>query len=110
MIMKFSYLAITLSCVLIFSCQNDGKAPISADNFVLILTDMHTAEAAAEGETLNMRDSILKIYYPQILKKHGASQADFDSTLAVYSRRPIEYDSIYARVLREVAKIDTSGH
>jgi hypothetical protein len=108
--MKFNYLAFTLLLLLIFSCQYDEKAPISAETFTLILTDMHTAEAAAEGEFTTGKDSILRIYYPQILKKYGVSQTDFDSTLAVYSRKPVEFDSIYSGVLREIAKIDTTKH
>ena len=71
---------------------------------------MHTAEAAAEGEFTTVKDSLLKIYYPQILKKHGVSQVDFDSTLTLYSREPILFDSIYAQVFREIAKIDTTKH
>jgi hypothetical protein len=108
--MKFNYFAFAFFCIFIFSCQNDGKAPISANTFTLILTDMHIAEASAEGESLSAKDSILKIYYPQILQKHGVSKVDFDSTLAVYSRHPLEFDSIYAGVFREIAKIDTSQH
>ncbi len=108
--MKFNYLLIPLLFLLIISCQNDGKAPISAETFTLILTDMHTAEAAAEGEFTTTKDSLLRIYYAQILKKHDVSQADFDSTLAVYSRKPVEFDSIYSGVFREIAKIDTTKH
>jgi hypothetical protein len=108
--MKFSYLTIALFLLLILSCQKEGKAPISAETFTHILADMHTAEAATEGEFTTAKDSILKVYYLQILKKHGVSQTDFDSTMAVYSRKPIEFDSLYANVVREVVKIDTSRH
>ena len=97
-------------CILIISCKNKVKAPVERETFVHILTDMHTAEAAAEGEFTTVKDSLLKIYYPQILKKHGVSQVDFDSTLTLYSREPILFDSIYAQVFREIAKIDTTKH
>jgi Domain of unknown function (DUF4296) len=71
---------------------------------------MHTAEAAAEGEFATAKDSLLKIYYGQILQKHGVTKVDFDSTLAVYSRQPTAFDSVYAQVFREIAKIDTTTH
>ena len=96
--------------VLIISCKNEVKAPVERETFVHILTDMHTAEAAAEGEFTTVKDSLLKIYYPQILKKHGVNQVDFDSTMTLYSREPILFDSIYAQVFREIAKIDTTKH
>jgi Domain of unknown function (DUF4296) len=108
--MKLNYFVIALFLLLLMACQNGGKAPISPNTFTLILTDMHTAEAAAEGESMTAKDSILRIYFAQILNKHGVSQVDFDSTLAVYSRKPLELDSIYAGVFREIAKIDTAKH
>ena len=96
--------------ITIISCKKEVKAPIDRDTFVHVLTDMHTAEAAAEGEFTTVKDSLLKIYYPQILKKHGVNQVDFDSTFTLYSREPILFDSIYAQVFREIAKIDTTKH
>jgi hypothetical protein len=108
--MKISFLSFLLSLFFILSCQSDGKAPLSAKTFTNILVDMHTAEGAAEGEFMTKKDSLLKIYYAQILKKHNASQNDFDSTLAVYSRQPAALDSIYANVIRQLEKIDTSKH
>lgn len=106
------YLTALTICLfaLIISCKNEAQAPIERDKLVLILTDMHVAEAAAEGEFTTIKDSILKIYYPQILKKHSVTQVDFDSSLVVYSRQPVVFDSLYAQVLREVAKIDTTKH
>jgi uncharacterized lipoprotein NlpE involved in copper resistance len=94
----------------LLSCQNSNKAPISETTFTRILADMHTAEGAAEGEFASAKDSLLRIYYVQILKKHEVSQTDFDSTLAVYSRQPLVFDSLYSNVLREIQKIDTTTH
>lgn len=102
-------LTICLS-ILTIACQDEIKTPVKSDTLVRVLTDMHIAEAAAEGEFTTIKDSLLKIYYGQILAKHGVSQADFDTTLALYSRQPVVFDSLYAEVLREVVKIDTTKH
>jgi hypothetical protein len=96
--------------IALFSCQNSGKAPVSESTFTRILAEMHTAEGAAEGEFASAKDSLLRIYYAQILKKHEVTQTDFDSTLAVYSRQPVAFDSLYSNVLREIQKIDTTTH
>ncbi len=106
--MKYLVTLILCLFILIISCKNEVKAPVERDVFVHVLTDMHTAEAATEGEFTTVKDSLLKIYYAQILKKHGVSQVDFDSTLTLYSRQPVPFDSIYAQVFREIAKIDTT--
>jgi Domain of unknown function (DUF4296) len=92
------------------SCQNSDKAPIPEATFTRILAEMHTAEGAAEGEFASAKDSLLRIYYAQILKKHEVTQTDFDSTLSVYSRQPVVFDSLYSNVLREIQKIDTTTH
>ena len=106
--MKYTFVFICF--ISLFSCKNEGKAPLSADTFASILTDIHIGEAAAEGEFSTKKDSILKIYYGQILKKHNVSSADFDSTMAVYSRQPVVFDSLYSDVLRRIEKIDTATH
>ena len=106
--MKYTFIFIYF--ISLFSCKNEYKAPISADTFASILTDIHIGEAAAEGEFSVKKDSILKIYYGQILKKHNVSAADFDSTMAVYSRQPVVFDSLYSDVLRRIEKIDTATH
>ena len=106
--MKYTF--VFLCFIFLFSCKHEGKAPLSADTFASILTDMHIAEAAAEGEFSTTKDSLLTIYYGQILKKHNASSADFDSTMAVYSREPVVFDSLYSDVLRRIEKIDTTTH
>jgi hypothetical protein len=106
--MKYSLIFLFIVCL--FACKNEGKAPLSDDTFASILTDMHIAEAAAEGEFATKKDSILKIYYGQILKKHNVSSVDFDSTMAVYSSQPVAFDSLYADVLRRIEKIDTATH
>ena len=106
---KYSLTSITLIIALL-SCQNSNRAPVSEATFTRILADMHTAEGAAEGEFPSAKDSLLRIYYTQILKKHDVTQTDFDSTLAVYSRQPVVFDSVYSNVLREIQKIDTTTH
>jgi hypothetical protein len=106
--MKRLFLTSLTLIIALLSCQNRGKAPIGESTFTQILAEMHTAEGAAEGEFASSKDSILRIYYAQILKKHEVTQTDFDSTLSVYSRQPVVFDSLYSNVLREIQKIDTT--
>jgi hypothetical protein len=108
--MKKYVVILIIQITAFFSCQNSNQAPISETTFTHILAEMHTAEGAAEGEFQSAKDSLLRIYYAQILKKHEVSQIDFDSTLAVYSRKPVALDSVYSAVMREIQKIDTTTH
>jgi hypothetical protein len=108
--MPIKWITAALLLLATISCNSNDKAPISADTFTHILADMHIAEAAAEGEFPAGKDSILRLYYPQILKKHGVTKVDFDSTMSVYSRQPVAFDSVYSAVMREITKIDTTNN
>lgn len=97
--------ALLFVCV---ACQNALNAPVSEEKLINVLYDIHTAEALLESESQNMRDSMTKKYYAQIYQKHGISQVDFDSTMAIYTRNPTQLDTVYNRVLRIVkAEKDT---
>ena len=85
------------------ACERGEKAPISEDKLVEVLYDIHTAEALLESESQVHKDSMVKIYYPQIFEKQGITRLDFDSTMAVYSRNTVKLDTVYNRVLRMVA-------
>ncbi len=88
--------------LMLFACQNAPNAPVSEEKLTQVLFDIHTAEALVEGEVQDIRDSIARVYYAQICQKHNITQADFDSTMAVYTRNPVLLDTIYNRVLRRV--------
>lgn len=92
------------------ACQSDLAAPIAQDKLIKVLVDIHTAEGLLETETQNIRDSMTRIYYAQILEKHQTNQVDFDSTMAIYSRNPIQFDTVYNRVLRIVGTQRDSFH
>lgn len=102
---------VILTCVFLWAasaCQNSVDAPIPQEKFMTVLYDIHTAEGLLETESQNMRDSMSKIYYAQIFQKHGVTQIDFDSTMAIYTRNPTQMDTVYNRLLRIVkAERDT---
>jgi hypothetical protein len=89
------------------ACEKSLNTPISEDKLVDILIDLHTAEAAVQDEQQRVRDSMTKIYYQQIFDKHQVSKADFDTTLATYSRHPIRFDTVYNHVLERLKQRDS---
>lgn len=96
---------IILSCVFLLAgsaCQSAPDAPIPQEKLISVLYDIHTSEGLLESESQNVRDSMAKIYYAQIFHKHGVTQTDFDSTMAIYTRNPTQMDTVYNRLLRIV--------
>ncbi|MBL7818026.1 MAG: DUF4296 domain-containing protein [Saprospiraceae bacterium] len=92
----------SMSLLSLVSCQPTIEAPIPSEKLVHILVDIHTAEALTESEKQEVRDSMNSIYYEQIFKQHGVTDKDLDSTMTIYARNPVQFDSIYVQVERMV--------
>jgi hypothetical protein len=85
------------------------KNLIDQEKFTNILVDMHMMEGIintsdfyrryTEGDSVNI--------YDELYKKYGVTQADFDSTVVAYTRRPDLYMKVYDDViLRLNLKLD----
>ena len=67
---------------------------LQPDELTDILYDYHLADGIVS--TVQSDDTIaLRTYYASILRKHGVSQADFDSTLVYYTRHTQLLDDVY---------------
>ena len=70
-----------------------------------ILVDLHKTDAMLQINGLQYgHDEAKKIYYAQVLEKHGTTQAQFDSSLVWYTAHPQLFDKIYPKVLAELKK------
>ena len=97
----------------IFSCREDPtlirqRDLISKRKLVSILAEMHMMDALANNSDIHpffpQGDSI-KIY-DNILKKYKVTSAEFDSTIAMYSRRPDLFVKIYNDVIMRLNYIN----
>jgi len=73
-----------------------------------VLTDVHLIEAALlrkQSQGLLAFD-LAEIYYDSLFQKHGINKQNFDSTVAYYSRNPIELEEIYKNVITNLSRIE----
>jgi Domain of unknown function (DUF4296) len=99
-----------LLLVLVIQCKQSVKLPLNETKMSEVLTDIHLAEAAVDNESGDMKDSITRLYYPQIFEHHGIKQWEFDSTMSILSTNPILMGKIYKKVqaiLKEKYPTDT---
>lgn len=99
-------------CWSVMSCQNDSSAQkllIEEEKLVDVLCDVQVAEAMLDTEATEVRDSILKVYYFQIMEKHHVQRADFDSTLARVGQQPTVSGRIFDKVQKKLQKMQESG-
>ncbi len=73
---------------------------LQPDEMADILYDYHLAEGIANGSMQDTRDTIaLRTFRASILRKHGVSQADFDSSLVYYTRHTKLLEDIYTKLV-----------
>ncbi|MFM2268278.1 MAG: hypothetical protein RL757_1719 [Bacteroidota bacterium] len=97
-----------LSSVLLFSnCGSSDSAeniPLSDEKLIAALVDVQLAEAIPDGEIPEIRDSMMRVYYPQIFEKHGISAVDFDSSMSHLAKQPRRLEEIHRKVSEQLLK------
>jgi hypothetical protein len=108
MIQQYRYvLLIFVSLFTTISCKESSGMAMSEEKLAQLLSDLHMAEAYVEGETESIRDSLAKKYTVQIFKKHGVTEAQFDTTMGWLARRPKLLEMVYKKVTFQVEKRDS---
>lgn len=101
-----------LILLFISGCQQDrpGRDLIPPETLVPMLMDLHLTYAIQSSmqyrQLLRQADSVDTHSY--IFEKYEVNQADFDSTIAWYSRHPELFRDIYDQVVMELSRISDS--
>lgn len=67
---------------LLFSCREKVEQPTLPDEKISrIMADLFTAEAATNGLTGFEKDSLLQIYFGQVLQKHNLTKEEYEKNL-----------------------------
>lgn len=92
-------------CVLcILSCKPGVPSHIiQPDDMEDILFDYHIAEAMTVTDDGDARQYNNRLYRLAVLKKHGVSQADFDSSMVYYTRHADRLHAIYQNLAQRMA-------
>lgn len=93
-----------LAALLLVGCVKRPKGVLSDDEMAPVVADLELAEAYIQthgGGTGNVTKDALMAY---VLKKHGVSRAEFDTTMAWYGRNVDDYRKLYQNVDRILVK------
>lgn len=102
---SYTYTAFLFFTLLgIVSCQVERPKTILSDSKMEeVLYDYHIAKAI--GEKIPQQEKYKRILYVEdIYKKHGITQADFDTSMVWFSRNPEIIHQIYERVKNRLKK------
>lgn len=109
------YICLLFICIACSKSNNvDVVIPeyvIPKEKFVTILTDCYLGEGATsinvKGVTGEKFDST---YLFNPLKDHQITKAEFDTSLAFYTKNPILLKSMFDEVLEKLSQIQASGN
>jgi hypothetical protein len=82
---------------------------IPEDKMVMLLVDLHVAEADAQDRGWNPEayQELLYRYYEQICEVHGYSLEQIERSYEYYVNLPLTMNDIYSSVLEELNRLKT---
>lgn len=104
--MKY-WIFMLLTSLLLPSCLSDqsDELPIDEDKAVLVMFDVHIAEAAmAKMQAGDSKDSLANEYYEQVAEIHGMDRTTLDTCIAILQRDPELATTIYEKVMEMAEK------
>ena len=75
---------------------------ISRQNMILILADVHVAEAAIQVQRNEGKDTVgnAAFFYQSIFKKHHVTRHQYDESLTFYIQHPELFSKMYDDVIK----------
>jgi hypothetical protein len=95
------------------ACNGRPSGVMSRGEMVDFLTDLHKLDGALNAKDMgNAQDRKNLYYYNALLKKHGITQQQFDSSLVYYTRNPKKFERIYIAVIDNLTALqkDVTAH
>ncbi|HEY4786625.1 MAG TPA: DUF4296 domain-containing protein [Bacteroidales bacterium] len=92
----------------LWSCKPDpqSKYLIPRKQFIEVLTDIYLVDGYYMiNYNAFTRHKDTTNFYNDILKRHGYTKANFDSTLKYYSQRTKKFDAVYDEVITNLNKL-----
>jgi hypothetical protein len=96
-----------LAMSLLGGCANEKfeSLPVSNEQMVAMLMDVHIAEAAlANVQGGPRKDSLANLYYGQVAAIHHVERATLDTCLNILQRNPDLSKDIYEKLVENIEK------
>ncbi len=103
-----SVLFFATSCLHHSPSEISRSGVITKDTMILLLTDMHLADADAQSKMMVM-DSMQRLYkqsFESIFNHYKINTNRFKKSLKFYTEHPKEMDDIYVQVISNLSKLN----
>ncbi len=93
-----------LTVIIILTACEEKKVPelvpdFSEQKMLMILKDIHLAEAAVQPERTQTKDSLLAIYYDYIYEIHDISKEDLERNITAWFSDAEATDKLYQKLI-----------
>ena len=97
-----------LACASKKNVEKPTASIISKDSMILILTDMHLADADAQLRrvTFDSSNVVLKKDFETIFSRYNINTNRFKQSLKYYTSHPKEMDEMYVQVVNNLSKLN----
>jgi len=99
--------------VILTACEEKKEPKLipdfSEEKMVLVLKDIHLAEAAVQQERTNTKDSLLTIYYDYIYEIHDITKEDLERNMEAWFGDAEATDKLYQKVIESLS-IDEANY
>ncbi len=97
-----------ISCASKKNAEKPAVSIISKDSMILILTDMHLADADAQLRrvTFDSSNVVLKKDFETIFGHYNINTNRFKQSLKYYTSHPKEMDEMYVQVVTNLSKLN----
>ena len=91
--------------------NNVPDSVLAVDNMVLVMTDIHLAEALVQENKTDTipQDIRLKEHYAYIFKLHNIDSKKYNSSYNYYSQNPVLMNHIYTKVVEQLNVLESKN-
>lgn len=101
------YLIGILLLTLFAGCEKRPEGLLSRSEMTDFIYDLHKLDGTLMANGFGQAEDRENVYYyNSLLKKHGITQAQFDSSVVWYTAHPKTYEKIYIEVLDRLNKLE----
>lgn len=102
---------VLISFAFLFSCDDELKIPdvvLDQEKMVDVMTDVQIAESyiklkfALKNDTITITDSV----YAALYRKHGITEAVYDTSFQFYAKHPVILQEIYEKAINNLGTIE----
>lgn len=107
------FLVCTGMIFIMTACNGRPSGVMNQSEMVDFLTDLHKLDGVLSAKDMSSaQDRKNLYYYNALLKKHGITQQQFDSSLVYYTRNPKKFERIYIAVIDNLTALqkDVTAH